>query len=169
MTDRLRQVLVQLIRDNVPRQVTVCEVLSVDEATLTCKVKELESDQELFQVRLNAASTEFNTVLIPKVGSVVLVSLIGNNRQARYVTMVSECSKIYLMGDENGALPVSIKIVERLNLVENKVNDLLSAITGWVPVPNDGGAALLTVLTDWLQKKLVETTVENIHNDKIYH
>lgn len=36
------------------------------------------------------------------------------------------------------------------NLVASQLADLKSAINGWMPVPNDGGAALKTALTSWL-------------------
>lgn len=128
--DRVRQAILELMRTNTPRQVTICKVVSVDEEKLTCTVQELESGQELFQVRLNAASTALQTVLIPKVDSIVLVGLIGNNRQSRFVAMVSEVDKIYLNGGENGGLIIIGDLVTKLNNLVTEVNALKSDYVG---------------------------------------
>ncbi len=38
----------------------------------------------------------------------------------------------------------------RASLTDDQLNDLKTAINGWTPVPNDGGAALKVALTTWL-------------------
>lgn len=38
----------------------------------------------------------------------------------------------------------------RASLVDDQLNDLKIAITGWNPIANDGGAALKAALVDWL-------------------
>lgn len=40
--------------------------------------------------------------------------------------------------------------LSKATLVDDQLNDLKTAIAGWTPVPNDGGAALKTALTSWL-------------------
>jgi hypothetical protein len=40
--------------------------------------------------------------------------------------------------------------VARADLVDARLNALKTAISGWTPVPNDGGLALKTALTSWL-------------------
>ncbi len=44
----------------------------------------------------------------------------------------------------------AVQFVALGNLVAAQLADLKSAINGWTPVPNDGGAALKVALTSWL-------------------
>lgn len=44
----------------------------------------------------------------------------------------------------------AVQFVALSNLVSAQLQDLKDAINGWVPVPNDGGAALKTALSSWL-------------------
>jgi len=168
--DRLRQAILELIRTNTPRQVTICKVVAIDEEKLTCTVQELESGQELFQVRLNAASTALQTVLIPAVDSIVLVALIGNNRQSRFVAMVSEVDKIYLNGGENGGLTITPKLVEELNKTNELLASLINIINGTpVPEPGNGSpSALQTALKNAIVTKSLGD-YSAIENQKIKH
>lgn len=72
-------------------------VLSVDRDQLTVDVQPLDDSQaEIFDVRLRAAIDGDKTglVLIPVVGSTVLVSAVGDNWNSAYVAMVSEVDLI---------------------------------------------------------------------------
>lgn len=169
--DELRRKLVELIKGNTPKQTSICEVLSVDENKLTCTVKELETDAELFQVRLNAGKTTLQTVLFPKVGSMVLVGLIGNDTRARYVSMVSEVDKIYLNGGDNGGLTITPELVTQLGKLSARVDGIISAINSGTPAPGaaDGGAALHTSIKLSLQSIVDNEDFSNIENEKIKH
>jgi len=46
------------------------------------------------------------------------------------------------------------------NLVSAQLADLKSAINGWTPVPNDGGAALKVALTSWLASSSAVSAVK---------
>ena len=50
-----------------------------------------------------------------------------------------------LLGSNSATAAVALA-----TLVQARFNALAAAISGWVPVPNDGGAALKTALTAWL-------------------
>lgn len=168
--DRARQAILTLIRDNTPRQVTIGKVLSVDEEKLTCTVQELESGQELFQVRLNAAATSLQTVLIPSLDSIVLVALIGNNRQSRFVAMVSQVDKVYLNGGENGGLTITPKLVEELEKTNDLITALINVISG-APITEPGNgspSALQAALSSAISAKSLGDFSE-IENEKIMH
>lgn len=167
--DELRRTLVTLIKGNVPKQTSVCQVLSVNEEELTCTVLELGTDMELFNVRLNAAKTTLKSALIPKVESIVLVAIIGNDPRARYVAMVSEIDKVYLNGDGNGGLVKVGELVSKINALESDINALKNVFSSWTTAPNDGGAALKLAATTWFGSTITETTISDIENDKIVH
>lgn len=70
-------------------------------------------------------------------------------------------------GGENDGMPLSKKVVDRLNSIERDINKLRSAMQTWIPITQDGGAALKTALTGWLSSSLNVTTVSDIANNKI--
>jgi hypothetical protein len=54
------------------------------------------------------------------------------------------CPSPFSFGD-----PASAKLLAVAEKVDQAINDLKSVFSGWVPVPNDGGAALKTAITTW--------------------
>jgi hypothetical protein len=60
-------------------------------------------------------------------------------------------------------------LLKKLNNIENKIDDLIIAINGWIPVPNDGGAALKVALTTWLLTSITPTTQSEIENPNLVH
>lgn len=50
--------------------------------------------------------------------------------------------------------------------LQNDINNLKSIISAWVPVPNDGGAALKAALSSWYGSALVEQ-IDNAKIDEI--
>ncbi len=54
----------------------------------------------------------------------------------------------------------AVEFVALGNLVTAQLADLKSAINGWAPVPNDGGAALKIALTSWLASSSAVSAVK---------
>ena len=71
-----------------------------------------------------------------------------------------------MQGGEVG-IPESTSTVERLNKIEQDINNLKQAFTSWTPTPQDGGAALKTVVASWSGSKLTATKVEDIESETI--
>lgn len=156
-------------------QVIFAEVQSVNESERTCTVKQVSGDAEteIPDVKLLAESND-GFLRIPVVGSVVSVAATRNNEP--FVWMFSECDKIYSIQNEfqfnDGSFGGLVKVEEitnKLNSIENKINDLITVFTSWTPVANDGGAALKTALSTWIASYLTNTQVSDIENDKITH
>lgn len=166
--DELRRTLVTLIKGNVPKQTSVCQVLSVNKEELTCTVLELGTDMELFNVRLNAAKTTLKSALIPKVESIVLVAIIGNDPRARYVAMVSEVDKVYLNGDGNGGLTITPELKTQLDKLTARVDAIAGVLTTGA---NGGGTVAFAGMTqpDYVQAMANKEDFSNIENDKIVH
>ena len=57
-------------------------------------------------------------------------------------------SIIFNGGDLGGLIKIE-DLTKRLNLIENDINKLKTAMSGWVPAPQDGGAALKTAAASW--------------------
>jgi len=77
-----------------------------------------------------------------------------------------DANSIIMQGGEVG-IPESTSTVERLNKIEQDINNLKQAFTSWTPTPQDGGAALKTVVASWYGSKLTETKVEDIESETI--
>jgi len=173
VSDRLRNILIDLVKDVIPSQVIVCTVKSVDEQKLTCTVTDIVNEIDLFNVRINASLTTKKIAIIPAVNSYVLVGLLNNNKQARYIVAVSEVDKvvvdsntsIIINGGANGGLCITPKLVEELG----KTNDLLQAIVTIIsgtPInePGNGSqSALQAALSGAISGKALGdfSTIEN--------
>lgn len=75
---------------------------------------------------------------------------------------------ITLLKEDHG-IPLSDKLVERINILENEINTLKDLLTKSVSQvnPSDGGASALTFLSSQYSKKLNNTKIQDIENPKI--
>ena len=152
-----------------------CIVRSVSANPLTglmiCDCEAIEDGSVLEDVRLvadfkdTANTTGF--VLIPKVGSVVLVSFLGDSEY--YVSMVSDIDNIFLNGNNYDGLVKITDLVAKLNNLENLVNDLVlkynththSGVTSGIAT--SGTTPLIETTT------LIPTVKANIENTTVKH
>lgn len=72
-------------------------------------------------------------------------------------------------GGKLGGLVRVEDLTKRLNIIENDINKLKTAIAGWTPVPQDGGAALKTAVTSWAGAQLTPTKRDDYENKKVKH
>lgn len=75
--------------------------------------------------------------------------------------------EIVLNGGTLGGLVKVGELTERLNLIEKDINSLKQKLSGWMPVPNDGGSALKTALSAYFTESLQETQVKDIENERV--
>lgn len=73
---------------------------------------------------------------------------------------------IFNGGDLGGLVKIE-DLTKRLNLIENDINKLKTAMSGWVPMPQDGGAALKTAVTSWAGSQLTPTKRSDYENEKV--
>jgi len=150
-------------------------VKNVDETERKCDVEPIGDDGDRFDVRLQGAfGLNTGLVIIPKDGSVVVVTFI--NRTAAFVSMFTEVDKVLLdtdlfqmNGGSNGGLINVEDLVTQMNKAQNDLNSLKTALSGWTPVPNDGGAALKVALGNFFGTQLALTAKEDMEDTKITH
>ena len=100
-----------------------CEVKSVDESKRTCVVIALSGKVgSEFTARL-MASVDDGFLIIPVVGSTVVVSSSDFNTAS--IVQYSEVEKIVLRGGDLGGLVKVINLTSKLNNLENKLNSLV--------------------------------------------
>lgn len=73
---------------------------------------------------------------------------------------------IFNGGDLGGLIKIE-NLTKRLNLIENDINKLKTAMSGWTPAPQDGGAALKTAAASWYGSQLTTTKRGDYENTKI--
>jgi hypothetical protein len=131
-----------------------------------CDVEPVNGDSEIFDVRLQGEDTNNGILMIPKVGSVVIVSMV--DKDSGFVTMYSEVEEIHLRGESLGGLVKIEDLVDKINNIENKVNDLISGLQGVViPLAASGTYALVADFGS--VAPLQNTEVSDIENDKVKH
>lgn len=73
---------------------------------------------------------------------------------------------IFNGGDLGGLVRIE-DLTQRLNLIENDINKLKTAMSGWTPAPQDGGAALKSAAASWFGAQLTPTKRGDYENTKI--
>jgi len=144
----------------------VCKVNDVDAAKKTCVCAPVNGDALIPAVRLIQAQESKGFLILPKKGSFVVVSYLGDG--SAYVAMFSDVDEVQLDGDKFGGL---IKIQE-LKTQLDKMNAQLKAVTDslgqWIPVANDGGAALQAFFNTAFIGKAA-ASFNDIENTKVKH
>lgn len=75
--------------------------------------------------------------------------------------------EITFNGGDNGGLVKVKELTDKLNAIEDDINNLKQSIIAAPNVPNDGGAAFKAALTPWTEKRLKRTNKSDYENDKI--
>ena len=129
MSKDLRDALRSLVKPNNDGFSKVCTIDSVDLTTLTCYCVPLNDDADIINVRL-MANIDNGFLLIPEVNSIVVVSFLSDD--SAYVSLVSKVSEVQLNGKNFDGLVKVQELTDKLNALENKVNDLITACSSQV-------------------------------------
>lgn len=145
----------------------------------TCSVK-IADRIVINDVRLNASAdgNADNILIKPNVGSMVLMAdLSGGELRSLVVISFSALDsmtvkfegEVVINGGVNEGLVKVVELAEKLNAIENDINNLKSIFSSWVPVVYDGGASLKAAAASWAAQKLTTTSKEDIENPTIKH
>jgi hypothetical protein len=141
MDNRVRESILNMIRDAVPVQTIVARVEGCDLTRGVCDVVSMDDeDYTLYDVRLQAIARggTGGITIVPVVGSFVLVSMVRNIPQSGYISCYSDVEKIHwnnddgitleisdklrLNGDKHGGMVILQKLVEKINALEQAMN-----------------------------------------------
>lgn len=148
------------------------KVVSVDLTKKTCVVSPINGDADVLDVRLQAAVTIKGSIVVPTVGSAVMVSMI--NKQTGFISMYSQVDSILLDGDKYGGLVKLLDpddptagILKKVNNLENQINNILVVLKGTIiPLAPSGTYpfaslyASINALTTTAQADLENTKVK---------
>lgn len=115
--------------DNSPISI-LCKIISVDENEMTCVVKPIDEGVNYMDVRLMADPVDDGIYYKPAVGSVVMIS--PQTESIYYVSMYSSIETIWLRGNQYDGLVKVVDLITKLNNLENKLNDLITACSSQV-------------------------------------
>ena len=188
---KLKETLEQVI--GIDDIVIPAKVKNIDESEFTCECEDME-ENTIFDVRLRAtidSEEKSNFCLIPKVGSSVLLSRIGNKSNNYSVINVSEVDKVIVNSlefsvnseekinigskeiifnkGENGGLTIAPKLVEELGKLSARVDGIIDAINNGIPIDKDGGVGLQESIKTTLETLVDKEDFSQIENEKIKH
>lgn len=177
------QMIKALARQGANIEAQLCIVTAVDAAARTVDCEPLDESAPLLGVNLQAnQGLTSGMVLIPKVGSYVIVALmndgvngcvIATEEVERMELVIGETrvevteDGIVLNGGNLGGMVKVEALTSRINNIENDLNTLKEVFANWAPAPQDGGAALKGVISSWASETLVLTERGDYENEKV--
>jgi hypothetical protein len=168
----LKETIERLMADKIKPQVESAVVASVDAANMTCRCT-IEGSAERIDVRLCAITGNTKGfIIVPKVGSLVLVGMVYNNPNASFVMATSEVEELRLNGVNYGGLVIWPELQKQLNALNRKVDALYNAINNGVPAAGapDGGAGYQTSMKLILQSFTEQVSfTEALENKTVKH
>lgn len=165
MSSEIRDAIKEMSKpDNKEVYGVPCTVTKVEGLKCTCAP--INGNSDFLKVRLQAGDGN-GIIMIPKVGSVVMVQPI--NDETGFVSLFSSIDSIQFLDGTHGGLIKIDDLVTKLNNVESDINDLKTAFSSWVTVASDGGAALKAITATWFGLPLTETKKSDLENELITH
>jgi hypothetical protein len=155
-----------------PTMTVMAEVVSVDAAARTCVCTAISgtTTADIPEVHL-MAETEDGLLLVPEIGSSVIVAY--NNELIPFVVMYSGIESatfwvngvITLKDGTLGGIPIVGALLQKINALENKVNQLLQAYNAHVhtdPVSGSTGTPSIPVAGTLTPTQLVDIENKNV-------
>lgn len=160
-----------------------CVVTAINEDEKTCDCTPITSDgvSEIPGVQLNAEQNDGLT-LFPEIGSTVIVGL--SVRNTAFILATSDLFKylltinltqisvtdglIQLNDGSYGGFTKTRELKTQLDKLNDQLQAVISSLTNWTPIPNDGGAALKTYFATQIFGK-TEADFNDIENTIITH
>ena len=142
--------------DDLQYESVICTVSNINKTKMLCDCSPVNGDADFTEVRLNA-NYKKGFVLVPKNGSVVVVSQVSN--EVAYISMVSEVDEILLAGDDNGGIVKVSELTTKLNNLENQLNNLIADLLTIAVTLTSGGT---TPLLSSVLGGLITTNLSNV-------
>ena len=161
--EQLRDALERRINGAKQAQLRWVTVDTVDKDNRAMDVTGVADQLEYYNVQLGMGAL----CIYPKPGTTCLVGIIEGQETDAFLISAEEVDEIVLNGGTLGGLVKVGELTDRLNLIEKDINSLKQKLSGWTPVPNDGGSALKAALSSYFTESLQETQVKDIENERV--
>lgn len=174
-----KSLLTDKIKSKIPTQTEWVKVDSVNWTERTMVAIGEQNGLEYHDVVLGLGSVDVK----PKVGSYALIGSI-NNGEACYMIAAEEIEafevvdqtgfkwslndgQMTINGDSFGGIVNAVELKNQLDKNTLILQNIQEVFTNWVPVANDGGASLKSLVTAFVS--LQRSNFSNIQNSKIKH
>ena len=155
--EEIRLRLKQMASELGPKVSLLGTVKSVDEEEQTCVIYDDDLEIDFDEVRLRPVlDGTVSLKMVPKVNAWALAIRIEDEGEfmliaaGEYDKVILNCDNIVFNGGDNGGMVNWPAVKTELDKTNAVVNALKNSLTGWTPVPNDGGAALKVYATTQL-------------------
>jgi len=146
----------------------ICKVTEYSAPTKTYYCTPIGDYADIQQVKIIADSTKDGYIIYPKVGSVVIVSMINEN--TGYIALFSEVDEVHFAGVNYGGIAKTEQLKTKYNNLETRVNLLVTDLTalatamnslGTTPLTGSAlGAAITTAISNAITPLTLTTQVE---------
>ncbi len=188
MSERVGNALRDLIKKTSPMQVVAAKVKSVDETDYTCEADPVDGAATIGRIRLKPVIDDSDTgmIVIPVVGSYILVGLLMNKDTQPFMVQWSKAKKVLIKtnygatlemdnqgvinmnGDSLGGMVKVQQLVQRLNNIESKLNAHLLLYNAHTH-PVSGAVTLIPTPVDIQNMIQPITTQQDLENLKVKH
>ena len=161
---------------NLKAQMTMfdAKVISVSVDERTCVVELIGGKTSGRLTARLMASVDDGCLMVPTVDSTVIICM--SEFVEPYVAMCSGVDSIVWLGGEYDGVPIvkhpsdaNKGLLKKLNNLEDKIRDLQTVFSTWIPVANDGGAELKLQAATWYGTPITLTVQSDIEHPNITH
>jgi hypothetical protein len=164
----IREAIEMMFRAKIPLVASWFTVKSIEDTTCTIVIDE-ENDLELEGILL--AFNKSDVAVKPKIKTDVLVVFTDGSRTNGIVIKCQETESIAIMGDEFGGLIKVEELVKRMNLIEDRINKMISTFDSHTHVSPPAPVNPVTTATPLpvMATPISQTQKTQIENPKIKH
>lgn len=165
-----RDEMIKLIQENTPVQMVPCEVLKYDSASRTIEAKDLLSETEVYDVKLQGSpKLKEGFVLTPKVGSLVIVGIIGNDERNCIILGYSALESIELNGSDLGGLIKIKELKKQIDKNSSILNGILDVLNVEIVEAGNGAPSVFHKALKVALSGKSTADLSNIENEKVTH
>lgn len=159
---------IEMVNSNGVNKAVICNVKTgtVDLSKGSCIAEPLNGDAEIIDARF-VSDISGKTMIVPKDDSVIVVQLFSP--VSGIIIGYSVVDSISLNGNNYGGLVVSQNLLQKINTVEQELNNLKTIFTSWIPVAGDGGAALKALSAAFSATQITPTIITDLENTTVKH
>jgi hypothetical protein len=121
-TQNIGDLIRKLVENNEELYSLPCKVVKV--SGTVAELAPLNGDANILGVKLIAGTSTTNFLITPSIDSVVIATFLS--KDTAFIGLYSEIDTIAIRGDQYGGLVKVEDLVDKINRLENKVNDLIT-------------------------------------------
>lgn len=171
--DRFSSIIEWKVSGGRQAQLRFAECKAVDWSNRTMTAKGVTDNTDYMEVMLGFGYCDIK----PKVGSLCLVGIIEGQESLAFLVNAEEVELVSIKADKieyndkanDSGLAIVPELRRQLETMTKRIDGIISAIKGGVPVAQDGGTALQKSIAAALDTITDKEDFSNIENEQIKH